>query len=126
MKKTSIFLSAVFASITLGISSCNSSEEITQVSQVSLPESAKAPEVIAFQKALIDHVKNKSQLNLSETATDAKAKNTEALNNASKTFLLANGYSLEELQSKSAQDSKELYRMALALYAKKTQITTNN
>ena len=126
MKKTTIFLAVLFVTISLGITSCNTSEEAMQGTQTVLPESAKAPEVIAFQKALNEHVKNKSQLNLSDNATDAKAKNTEALNNASKTFLIANGYNIEELQSKSAQDPKELYRMALALYAKKTQITTNN
>ena len=89
-----------------------------------MPESAKAPEVVSFKEALIINFKAKAAARNTPQSSEEKIKTETAVNEASKTFLLANGVSLSELESKTNQE--EIFKMAIALYARKTAAISNN
>ena len=126
MKKIKFYLTvSLFAA--LMVTSCSSNEEVTSATpEAKLPESAKAPEVVAFREAFVASIKAKSKL-VNTTDESAKIAKVDAdITQASITFLQACGVSKAELQSKQVQDPTEIRRMAIALLAKKTAIITNN
>ncbi len=122
MKKLK-YLSFIFLAVFCLIG-CSTSEETTTTQNIVMPESAKAPEVVAFKEALIINFKAKAAARNTPQSSEEKIKTETAVNEASKTFLLANGVSLSELESKTNQE--EIYRMAIALYARKTAAISNN
>lgn len=122
MKKLK-YLSFIFLTI-FCFTSCSTSEETTTTQNIVMPESAKAPEVVAFKEALIINFKAKAAARNTPQSSEEKIKTETAVNEASKTFLLANGVSLSELESKTNQE--EIFKMAIALYARKTAAISNN
>jgi ribosome-binding protein aMBF1 (putative translation factor) len=128
MKKVQLFVAfSIFSAIAISTTSCSSSEEVANTEQeLVLPESAKTPEVNAFKDALIKSVKAKSQLSNRNVNSDESKKIEADMTDASKTFLQANGVSNEELQQKSFQDPSSIRRMAIALLAKQTALTSKN
>ena len=122
MKKLK-YLSFIFLTI-FCFTSCSTSEETTTTQNIVMPESAKAPEVVAFKEALIINFKAKAAARNTPQSSEEKIKTETAVNEASKTFLLANGVSLSELESKTNQE--EVFKMAIALYARKRAAISNN
>lgn len=112
--------------IAICIIACSSNEEAVATSNLVMPESAKAPEVVAFKNALISSIKAKSILQDKSENSVEKTKIETDFFEASKTFLLASGISQDEIESKMSQNKNEIRSLAMALLAKKTAAIPNN
>jgi len=87
MKKLIFVAASLFVTMASGITSCSSEEAVAAPAQVSLPESAKSPEVIAFRTAFVANIKAKSNMANETGNPDELAAIKASILEASKTFL---------------------------------------
>ena len=118
-----IYAVAVFSSLVL--TSCSSEENVT-----ANPESKIAPiqsaEIIAFQKAWVQQIKERNGQTEKTVSPEMAAKTQDQVTDAAKNLLLANGYSDADFQSKTNGNDAAIRSMALRVLAEKTKITSKN
>ena len=124
MKKIKMYFGIVFL-LALGLVSCSTEENaIADTTVRSVPESARTPEILAFQNALVMQLKERNSETGKNTQNGMRTMNeSEALIDAASTFLAANG--LPQADRKSESNAVILSK-ALKMLAEKTKMTANN
>lgn len=128
MKKTNFLqILFVFSIVTTGILSCSSEESITAKTEAVAPASARTPEIIAFQNALIRQIKDRNQLENKNTSANSQSmKNSVEVIDTAKKLLIANGVSESAIQSKTSGNEADIRSLALRMLAEQTRMTPTN
>ena len=105
--------------------SCSSEESaIADTSVKALPESARTPEVLAFQSALVKQLRQQNTNKGVNDQNSIKAMNdNEDLIDAASTFLQANG---SPVANRKSESNAVILSKALKVLAEKTKMTSNN
>ena len=128
MKKTNFLqILFVFSIVTTGLVSCSSEESITAKTEAVAPASARTPEIIAFQNALIKQIKDRNQLKSKNAdASSQSIKNSVEVIDTAKKLLIANGFSESAIQSKTTGNESAVKSLALKMLAEQTRMTPTN
>lgn len=117
----------MFSIVTIGLTSCSSEENITSKTELVAPASSKTPEIIAFQNALIQQMKDRNQPENKNADVSAQSmKNNAKVIDTAKELLIANGVSESNILSKTKGNEAAIRSLALKILAEQTKITSNN